>query len=86
MVQGDALFSTPSPTSIVYRFLADFLWGDNLTVVLIYISLKDETLTSLLSSSIRGQTEEATIIPQPPAQKPQSRKANQNDHMDDSFV
>ena len=34
----------------------------------------------LLSSSIRGQTEEArTTIPQPPEQKPQSQKANQND-------
>ena len=34
----------------------------------------------LVSSSYRGQTEEArTTIPQPPEQKPQSQKANQND-------
>ena len=36
--------------------------------------------------SIRGQTEETSIIPQPPEQKPQSQKANQNDHMDNSHV
>ena len=37
--------------------------------------------------SIRVQTEEArTAIPQPPAQKSQSQKANQNDHIDHSLV
>ena len=42
---------------------------------------------SLLSSSIRGQTEEPrTKIPQPPKQKPHSQKANQNDHMDHNLV
>ena len=42
---------------------------------------------SLLSSSTRGQTEEArTVIPQPPGQKPQAEKANQNHHMDHSLV
>ena len=46
-----------------------------------------EACTSLLSSSIRGQTEEArTIVPQPPEQKQQSQKANQNYHIDYSLV
>ena len=50
-------------------------------------SSHQEAGTSLLSSSIRGQTEEVwTITPQPPEQKPQSQKANQNDHMDHSLV
>ena len=41
---------------------------------------------SLLSSSFRGQTEARAIIPQPPEQKPQSQKANQNDHMNHSLL
>ena len=46
-----------------------------------------EACSSLLSSSIRGQTEEArTINLQTPKWKPQSQKANQNDHMDHSLV
>ena len=46
-----------------------------------------EACTSLLSSSIRRQTEEArTIVPQPPEQKQQSQKANQNYHIDYSLV
>jgi len=32
------------------------------------------------------QTEATTTIPQPPEQKPQSQKANQNDHMGHSLV
>ena len=46
-----------------------------------------ETCTSLLSSSIRGQTEEArTTIPQPTEWKLQSQKVIQNDHMNQSLV
>ena len=42
---------------------------------------------SSLFSSIRSQTEEVrTLISQPPEQKPQSQKANQNDHMVHSLV
>ena len=44
-----------------------------------------EACTSLLSSSIRGQTEEArTTIPQLPEWKPQLLKAHKNDNMDHS--
>ena len=40
-----------------------------------------------LPSSIRGQREDTrTTIPQPPEEKPESAKANQNDHMDHSLV
>ena len=50
-------------------------------------SSHQEAGTSLLSSSIRGKTEEVwTITSQPPEQKPQSQKASQNDHMDHSLV
>ena len=50
-------------------------------------SLHQEACTSLLSSSFRRQPEEARItITQPPEQKPQSQKANQNDYMNHSFV
>ena len=46
-----------------------------------------EDCTSVLTSSIRAQTEEARItIPQPPEGKSQSQKANQNDHIDQSYV
>ena len=46
-----------------------------------------EACTSLLSSSIRGQTEEArTIIQRPPEWKSQSQRANQNDHVYHSLV
>ena len=46
-----------------------------------------EVCTSFLSSSTRGQTEEArTMIPQPPGRKPQAENANQNHHMDHSLV
>ena len=41
-----------------------------------------EACTSLLTSSIKGQT----IIPKPPEWKPQSQKANPNHHMDHSLV
>ena len=44
------------------------------------------SFTSLLSSSIRGQTEKArTTIPWPLEQKSQSQKTNKNDHMDQSL-
>ena len=46
-----------------------------------------EPCTSLLTSSIRAQTEEARItIPQPPEGKSQSQKANQNNHIDQAYV
>ena len=46
-----------------------------------------EACTSLLTSSIRSQTEERrTTIPQISEQKTQSQEANKNDHMDHSLV
>ena len=48
-------------------------------------SLHQEASTSLLLSSIRGQTEVKIIIPWLPERKPQSQKTNQSDHMDHSL-
>ena len=45
-----------------------------------------EPCTSLLTSSIRAQTEARITIPQPPEGKSQSQKANQNNHIDQAYV
>ena len=78
------VFSVPQFENINSSALS-LLYGPTLTSVM--SPSHQEACTNLLSSSIRGQTEEErTTMPWPLGWKPLLQKTNQTDHMDHNLV